>query len=106
MRIGSGERPAGRRGGRAKAAVSDRDPDEKLPANESGRRRLPVTQLRDADGSGKKDAVKDIDLIIHKGTAESEPFNVRQSAHEVVEGVAKASRGKYGADEAEPEILF
>ncbi len=34
MRTVSGERPAGRRVGRAKAAVSDRDPDEKLTIEE------------------------------------------------------------------------
>jgi predicted DNA-binding transcriptional regulator AlpA len=34
MRTISGERPASRRGGRAKAAVSDRDPDEKLTIDE------------------------------------------------------------------------
>jgi predicted DNA-binding transcriptional regulator AlpA len=34
MRTISGERPAGRRSGRAKAAASDRDPDEKLTIDE------------------------------------------------------------------------
>ena len=58
-----------------------------------------MTQLRNADGGGKKKAVKEVHLITCKGAAQSEFLNEPQITHEMVEGIAKARSGKYRANE-------
>lgn len=77
-----------------------------LSANESGRRRLAVTQLRNADSGGKKKAVKEVHLITFNGAAQSEFLNEPQITHEMVEGIAKARSGKYRANEPKLRPFF
>lgn len=77
-----------------------------MSANESRRRGLAVTQLRNADGGGKKEAVKEIHLITYKGAAQSKFLNEPQITHEMVEGIAKARSGKYRANEPKLRLFF
>ena len=65
-----------------------------------------MTQLRNADGSGKKYAVEEVNAIAHKGTAEPLLLNERQIAHKMIVGIAKACSGKYRADHPKFVIFF